>query len=114
MLRQFLALTKYEFYIVAMDAGQIVDEEIRTIVTGERRAGFARWRRCLLVGRERTAIQGDAQQLSCDFNQWFTCVRKEQIVVGQVTDGIVGEDDVDQRCEQRQGLSRDETGWCDF
>ena len=89
------------FYIVAMDARQIVDEKIRTIVSGERWAGFARRRRGLLVRRERTAIQGNAQQLSCDFNQRFTCVGEEKIVVGQIADGIVGENDVDQRCEQR-------------
>ena len=82
MFPQFLAATNDESHIVAMDAGQIVDEEIRTVVSRERRAGFTRWRRGLLVGRERTAIQGDAQQLSGDLNQWFTCVRKEKVVVG--------------------------------
>ena len=53
-------------------------------------------------------IKGNAQYLSGDLDERLTCVVEEKVIVGEVADGIVGKDDIDQRGEQRQCLSIEE------
>ncbi len=91
--------------LLAMDAGQVVEEEVvrkeRDVGGGGGGAAGRQGRR----RRGRVLVQGDNEHLEGRLHQLLSGVVEEEVVVGQDASGVVPAHRVQQRREQRQRVA---------